>query len=158
MSSKIDVTVAAVIEREGRFLMVEELVSEDIVFNQPAGHLEPGESLLEAVVRETREETGYRLEPEYLIGIYSWLCLEAGRSFLRVCFSGSARAPANPVPLDDGIISAHWLSRAELLHATRTLRSPLVLHAIDDYLNEVRYPLDCVRHIPSRLEREPLRA
>jgi len=158
MSSSIDVTVAAVIEREGRFLMVEERVSEAVVFNQPAGHLEPGESLLEAVVRETCEETGYRFEPEYLIGIYSWLCLEADRSFLRVCFGGRARAPATPVGLDDGIIAAHWLSRAELMHPRRSLRSPLVLHAIDDYLSAQRYPLDCVRHIPSRLEREPLRA
>jgi len=158
MSSSIDVTVAAVIERDGRFLMVEEHASEGIVLNQPAGHLEPGESLLEAVVRETLEETGYRFEPEYLIGIYSWLCHDAGRSFLRVCFGGSAQAPAAAAVLDEGIIDTHWLSREQLLHHSRTLRSPLVLRAIDDYLSRTRYSLDCVSHIESEPEREPLRA
>lgn len=158
MSSGIDVTVAAVVERDGRFLMVEERASDGIVFNQPAGHLEPGESLLEAVVRETREETGFGFEPEYLIGIYSWLCEEAARSFLRVCFGGSARAPVGPAALDEGIIAAHWLSREQLLEHTRVLRSPLVLHTIDDYLSGIRYPLDCVRHLENDREREPLRA
>lgn len=149
----VDVTVASVAERDGRFLIVEERVSDGIVFNQPAGHLEPGESLLEAVVRETLEETGHAFEPEYLIGIYSWRC-DDQLSFLRVCFAGKAQPPDSPSTLDEGIIASHWLTRDELLSPQRKLRSPLVLRAIDDYLAKARYPLDCVHHVASESARQ----
>lgn len=157
MSSSIDVTVAAVAERDGRFLIVEERVSNEIVFNQPAGHLEPGESLIDAVVRETREETGYGFQPACIVGIYSWLC-DSGKGFLRVCFAGDALPVKGPVTLDDGIIAAHWLSREELLKRSPALRSPLVMRAVDDYLARLRYPLDCVQHIAREFERETKRA
>src|SRR5690606_35990096 len=115
MPRSIDVTVAAVIERDDRFLLVEENACGKIVFNQPAGHLEPDESLLDAVVRETLEETGYRFEPRYLVGIYLWKNEATGASFLRVTFTGIALPPAGTPSLDDGIIAVHWLTRNQLL-------------------------------------------
>ncbi|HZF31724.1 MAG TPA: NUDIX hydrolase [Gammaproteobacteria bacterium] len=147
MAQGIDVTVAAVIERDGRFLLVEELVSGRAVFNQPAGHLEPNESLIEAAIRETREETGHTFEPSHVVGIYQWHSPEAGTTFLRVAFCGPADAPAKPSPLDDGIIGFHWLTAAELKRRSRQLRSPMVLRCLDDYVAGVRYPLDVVAHI-----------
>lgn len=147
MARKIDVTVAAVVEREERFLMVEEYVRGTRVFNQPAGHLEPGESLVDAAVRETREETGFRFEPRYVLGVYLWRSEAAESSFLRVTFIGSAEAPTGPVELDEGIVAAHWLSRNQLLSRGERLRSPLVLQCIDDYRAGIRYPLDCLTHL-----------
>lgn len=138
MSERIDVTVAAVIERQGKFLIVEERVSGERVLNQPAGHLEPDESLLEAVVREVREETGFAFTPEALIGVFLWRGPE--RSYLRITFSGTATAPAVTPKLDLGIIATHWLSRQDLL--TSNLRSPLVLQCIDAYLTGARHPLE----------------
>jgi 8-oxo-dGTP pyrophosphatase MutT (NUDIX family) len=143
----IDVTVAAVIAHEERFLLVKERVAGRLVLNQPAGHLENGESLLDAVVRETVEETGFRFVPSGVVGIYLWHCEEGERDFLRVCFTGRATPPSGPVTLDDGIVSVHWLSRSDLLSSGRRLRSPLVMRCIDDYCANVRYPLDCLSHV-----------
>jgi 8-oxo-dGTP pyrophosphatase MutT (NUDIX family) len=157
MARKIDVTVAAVVEREERFLMVEEHARGARVFNQPAGHLEPGESLVDAAVRETREETGFRFEPRYVLGIYLWRSEAADTSFLRVTFIGSGEAPAGPVQLDEGIVAVHWLSRNQLLSRSEQLRSPMVLQCIDDYRAGIRYPLDCVTHLdPGRIGRTRL--
>ena len=146
MSRSIDVTVAAVIERDGRFLFVEELVGGARVFNQPAGHLEHGESLLHAVARETLEETGYRFEPTDVVGIYVWQS-EDGTTFLRVAFCGLHEAPAEPPRLDEGIVGVHWLSRSQVVAHKRDLRSPLVLRCLDDYVEGVRYPLEILTHI-----------
>jgi 8-oxo-dGTP pyrophosphatase MutT (NUDIX family) len=147
MSRSIDVTVAAVIEHDGRYLMVEERACGRIVFNQPAGHLEPKESLLQAVVRETREETGYRFEPSHLLGVYLWQSETSGTCFLRVAFCGAAAAPHGTPQLDEGILAAHWLSRNQLLSLGEQLRSPLVLRCIDDHRAGVRHPLDCLTHL-----------
>ena len=138
MPDKIDVTVAAVIEREDKYLIVEERVAGEHVFNQPAGHLEPGESLLEAVVREVGEETGFAFTPEALIGVSLWRAPD--RTYLRVTFSGAAKAPAVTPQLDIGIIATHWLPRHELLK--KNLRSPLVMQSVDAYLSGARYPLE----------------
>jgi 8-oxo-dGTP pyrophosphatase MutT (NUDIX family) len=148
MARNIDVTVAAIIERDARFLFVEELVSGARVLNQPAGHLEPGESLSHAVARETLEETGYRFEPTDVVGIYLWQS-EAGTTFLRVVFCGLHEAPAEPPRLDEGIIDVHWLSRSQLLARERELRSPLVLRCLNDYAAGVRYPLEVLSHVES---------
>lgn len=143
----IDVTVAAVVERDGRFLMVEERSCGRIVFNQPAGHLEPRESLTDAVVRETLEETGHRFVPQHVLGIYLWQSEETGVSFLRVAFFGLVDSPVGTPQLDDGIIAAHWMTRNQLLSRTEQLRSPLVLRCIDDYRAGARFPLACLTHL-----------
>lgn len=145
---RIDVTVAAVIERDERFLLVEERAGGQLVLNQPAGHVEPGESLIDAVVREAFEETGFDFMPREVVGIYLWHSEEADTSFLRTVFCGSARPPASTPTLDEGIVAVHWLKRGQLLLRSGDLRSPLVLRCIDDYLAGVRYPLDCLTHLP----------
>ena len=142
----IHVTVAAIIESGGRFLLVEERVDGRIVLNQPAGHLDPGESLPAAATRETFEETGYEFTPSHLVGIYHWQN-ESGTTFVRFAFSGKHTAPAGPVRLDVGIIGAHWLTRPQMLARESDLRSPMVLRGVDDYLAGVRYPLDVVPYL-----------
>ena len=144
--SGIDVTVAAVIERDDRFLLVEEHACGRLVFNQPAGHLESGESLLDAVVRETLEETGHRFTPHFMLGVYLWHSEEAGRSFLRISFTGVAEAPRTAPRLDDGIVAYHWLSRGQLLGLNEQLRSPLVLSDIDRFRRGETYPLELLGH------------
>jgi 8-oxo-dGTP pyrophosphatase MutT (NUDIX family) len=133
--------VAAVIENGGLFLMVEERADGKIVINQPAGHLEDGESLTDAVVRETREETGWHWQPESLIGIYQWRNPDSGRSFLRVAFTGRMLRHDPALPLDEPILRTLWLDRTELRAVNGRLRSPMVLRCIDDYLAGRRYPL-----------------
>jgi 8-oxo-dGTP pyrophosphatase MutT (NUDIX family) len=147
MPFKPDVTVAAVCEQQGRFLTVEERISGRLVFNQPAGHVEDGETLLQAVSRETREETAWRFEAQHLLGIYLWRNPTNGRSTLRFAFIGSVSDHDADQPLDRGIVRTHWLSRAELASREPRLRSPLVLRCIDDYLSGRRLPLDAVAYL-----------
>jgi 8-oxo-dGTP pyrophosphatase MutT (NUDIX family) len=144
---KPHVTVAAVVEKQGRFLIVEEFVEGQPVYNQPAGHLDPGESLIDAVIRETREETGWRFHPEALIGIQLWRHPQHGKTFLRFSFCGDCSDHDANAELDTGIIHALWLSRDELADADRKLRSPMVLRSIDDYLQGKRYSLDILEQI-----------
>lgn len=144
MSLNPEVTVAAVVEREGRFLMVEELISGRLVLNQPAGHLEDRESLIEAAIRETREETAWRFHPEALVGIYLWRNPDNERTFLRFAFCGTVDQHDSAQPLDTGIQRALWLSRNQLLAQSGRLRSPLVLRCLDDYTLGRRRPLDTV--------------
>lgn len=139
---KPHITVAAVVEQNGRFLVVEEDVEGHIVFNQPAGHVEQGENLLEAVMRETLEESGRHFTPEALIGVYSWTNPDTGVTYLRFAFTGSVSERDPTRQLDTGIIDAVWLSRDELLTQSGKLRSPLVMRAIDDYLAGRRFRLD----------------
>jgi 8-oxo-dGTP pyrophosphatase MutT (NUDIX family) len=138
---KPHVTVAAVLERDGRFLMVRERISGRPVLNQPAGHLEDNESLVEAVIRETREESGWRFVPERITGIYRWRMPERQLTYLRVAFAGRGVAYDPDHPLDDGIEGTEWLTADELRRQTDRLRSPLVLRSIDDYLAGADYPL-----------------
>jgi len=139
-----DITVAAVTESDGRFLVVEERINRRLVFNQPAGHVEHGETLLQAVVREVREETAWRFEPKALIGVYLWRNPASGRSYLRFAFTGTVADHDATQPLDRGIVRTHWLSRAELLAREPQLRSPLVMRCIEDYLGGTRKPLASV--------------
>jgi len=150
MTRGIDVTVAAIIERAGKFLMVEERAGPNLVLNQPAGHLEQGESLLAAVTREALEETGHRFEPEHLVGFYLWHSKDAGTTYLRVAFCGAVEPSADVAALDDGIVALHWFSRAQLARRVHELRSPMVLRCIDDYLAGRRYPLDCLVYLDPR--------
>ena len=139
------VTVAAVVERDGRFLVVEELAAGKLVINQPAGHLEPGEDVLDAVVRETLEETGWSIRPDYLVGVYLWEHPSKSHSYLRFAFSGTALEHYPARPLDDGIQQALWLNPEELAARGDMLRSPLVLRCVQDYQAGERYPLGLVK-------------
>lgn len=142
---KPHVTVAAVIERNGRFLLVEEETDRGIRFNQPAGHLEEGETLAEAVRREVYEETGWRFEPESVVAVQLWRRNPGAPSFLRICFSGRCIGHDLGRKLDDGILATHWLSRDEIAAARPRLRSPLVLISVDEYLQGHRYPLSLLK-------------
>jgi 8-oxo-dGTP pyrophosphatase MutT (NUDIX family) len=139
------VTVATIVERDGRFLLVEELIDGARVWNQPAGHLDPGESLATAAIRETREETGYAFVPEFLVGIYLWDRGD-GVTFLRHVFAG--RVVGEPSgDLDVEILGIHWRTRDELAASGAPIRSPLVLRCVDDFLAGHRYPLDLLRTV-----------
>jgi len=135
------VTVAAVAERDGRFLLVQEVIGGQSVLNQPAGHLEPGEDLLTAVVRETLEETAWHFRPTALVGLYRWQQPQAERTFLRVTFSGECTAQVPGRELDTGIERALWLGWPEIQQRAAMLRSPMVLRCIEDYLAGHAYPL-----------------
>lgn len=138
---KPHVTVAAIIERDGRFLLVEEHTSSGLQFNQPAGHLEENESLIAAVKREVFEETAWQFEPEYLVSIQLWRKKPRSPSFLRCCFAGQCHSHDPNQPLDEGIVATHWLTREEILLRQRRLRSPLVSISVDEYLSGQSYPL-----------------
>jgi len=141
-----EVTVAALAERDGRFLIVEESIDGKLVLNQPAGHLEPGETLLEAVAREAREETAWHFAPEAFLGVYLWRAQSAA-TFLRFAFSGTVSDHDAAQSLDAGILRTHWLTRAELAARESRLRTPLVLRCVDDYLSGRRLPLDAIAHL-----------
>ena len=144
MARTPDITVAAVTETDGRFLVVEERINRRLVFNQPAGHVERGETLLAAVVREVREETAWGFNPQALVGVYLWRNPSSGRSTMRFAFTGTVADHQAQQPLDRGIVCTHWLSREDLLEREQRLRSPLVLRCIEDYLDGTRRPLETV--------------
>lgn len=140
---KPDVTVAAVIERSGRFLVVEERIRGRLVLNQPAGHLEDGEALIDAVVRETLEETAWQFTPESLLGVYQWRS-PRGHTTLRFAFTGSVQGHDAQRPLDPPIVATHWFAREEIARRAARLRTPLVLRCVEDYLAGRRLPLDAL--------------
>jgi len=135
------VTVAAVIEHDGRFLLVEELQEGRRVLNQPAGHLDAGESLGAACMREVLEETAHRISLTGLVGIYRWHYKPADVTFLRFCFSGQILGVEN-TPLDKEILGLHWLNIQELKDKTEQHRSPLVQQCVEDYLRGSNFSLD----------------
>lgn len=149
MSLRPDLTVAAVIERDGQFLLVEERVGNAMVFNQPAGHVERSEELVAAVIRETLEETAWTFKPDALTGIYLWDQPEKQKSFLRFTFCGQVTDHDASRRLDRGIERAVWMNRAQIVMRASRLRSPMVLRCIDDYLDGRRYPIDVVQHMLS---------
>jgi 8-oxo-dGTP pyrophosphatase MutT (NUDIX family) len=118
-----------------------------VVINQPAGHLEDGETFLEAVVRETLEETAWRFEPRALLGVYVWRPEHQHRTFLRVAFAGAVSDHDPSRPLDHGILRTRWLTRDQLTEPRTRLRSPLVTQCVDDYLAGTRYPLSLISHL-----------
>lgn len=140
-----DVTVAAVCERDGQFLLVEERAksTNKIVFNQPAGHLEDGEDLISAVIRETLEETRRHFVPRSLLGFYR-VKSDLGKTYLRFTFCGDISAPDDSAQLDPDIIDTHWLSY-EKIQSMSNLRSELVLKCINDYRSGVRHSLSIIR-------------
>lgn len=145
---KPHVTVAAVIEEGGRYLLVEEETADGLRLNNPAGHLEPGESPIEAVVREALEETGRAFEPTHLLGIYLSRMLHPERcedlTFLRLAFIGQAGERIAGRTLDAGILRTVWLTPAQVLARRHELRSPLVLRCLDDHRAGQRLPLAAI--------------
>ncbi|MBI1395143.1 MAG: NUDIX domain-containing protein [Betaproteobacteria bacterium] len=143
------VTVATVVEADGRYLFVEERTDEGVRFNQPAGHLEPGESLVEAAIRETLEETAHRVVPEHLIGVYRWSRDGGTTTFLRFAFAARAVDEDPGRPLDEGIVRAVWMTPDEIRLLAARHRSPLVMRCLEDCLAGRRFPLDALQDMQS---------
>ena len=146
MTWKPHVTVAALIEKDGRYLLVEEQTEEGLMFNQPAGHLEPGESLVAGTQREVLEETAYEFHPSHLVGVYSWRHPARDITYLRFAFTGKLGMHHAERALDEGIVRAAWMTPEEI-HASRSRhRSPLVVRCMEDHLRGIRAPLDLLVH------------
>jgi len=148
-----DVTVATIVVRDGRFLMVEEDVRGAVVLNQPAGHLEPDESLIDAARRETLEETGWEVEPTTFVGAYQWKAPgnddgSGGRHYLRIAFAAQLGQHHPHRALDEGILRALWMTPDELFAAKARHRSPLVWRTVADFLAGRRFPLNALNHVP----------
>lgn len=148
---KPNTTVAAIIEHEGKFLLVEEQTDRGLRLNQPAGHLEEHETIIEAVVRETLEETAYDFKPEALIGIYHWQHPLNGITYVRFAFSGKVGAHHPTRRLDDGILRAVWMTPDEIEAQQAITRSPQVWLCVQDYLAGKRYPLELLTHLGQAL-------
>ena len=140
-------TVATIIERDSRFLLVEEYADgEELVYNQPAGHLDERETLAAAAIRETLEETAWEIQLDAVVGVYYWTHPK-GHTFIRTCFCGTALRHYPDRALDRGIQRALWLTRAEIVAPGTRLRSPMVLRCLDDYLAGARFPLDVFNYL-----------
>jgi len=150
---KPHVVVAAVIEERGRFLLVEEETDAGLRLNQPAGHLEDGESLLDAVRREVFEETAHRFEPTALLGVYRWRHPDKGHTYVRFAFTGTVLGFDPTAPLDEGIVRTLWLSAEEIRASSPRHRSPLLAKCLDDYLAGRSYPLELLHELaPGRVD------
>jgi len=141
-----EITVAALVERGGRFLCVEERIQDRLLLNQPAGHLERGETLLEAVVREVREESAWAFTPQRLLGVYLWRQPQTRRLYKRFAFTGTVHDHRPDQPLDIGIVATCWLTSDEIRADGDRLRSPLVLRCIEDYLRGTTAGLEPIGH------------
>ncbi|MDE2388668.1 MAG: NUDIX hydrolase [Betaproteobacteria bacterium] len=148
---KPNVTVAAVIEQNGKFLLVEEEpeAGSGLFINQPAGHLDPGESIIQGAIRETLEETAYTFVPEFLVGIYHWHSQRVDTTFIRFAFGGRVTHHDPNRTLDTGILQAAWFSSEEVNQMIQRHRSPLVMQCIRDYQAGKRYPLELLTHYES---------
>ncbi len=146
---KPNVTVAAVIEHEGRFLLVEEDTSDGLLLNNPAGHLDPGETPEQGVIRETLEETACRFTPEHFLGLFMsrFRRTRTGEdiTYLRLAYAGSVSAPDLSLTLDEGIVRTVWMTADEIRSCPERHRSPLVLECLEAYLAGQRFPLDIVK-------------
>lgn len=144
---KPNVVVAAIIERDGKFLLVEEMADGALVLNQPAGHLDEGESLIDAAVRETLEETAWHFVPEALLGVYRWPHPTKGITYIRFAFIGQVTSHDAERPLDDVIARALWLTPEEIRAERRRHRSPQVERCLNDYLAGQRYSLGLLKDL-----------
>lgn len=148
MTWKANVTVAAVMERDGRFLLVEEVEEPggERVYNQPAGHWERDETLVQACVREVLEESAHCFAPRQLVGVYRWTRPQGDITYLRFAFCGDITGVETGRELDQGIVRAVWLAPEEIRVLAPRHRSPLVWRCVEDYLAGKRYPLDLITH------------
>jgi len=146
MQWKPNVTVAAVVVQKDRFLVVEESSNGRIVFNQPAGHLEKNETLIDAVKREVLEETAWSFEPDFIVGIYLYTNPREDITYLRVCFAGTCKQHYPENELDTGVLRAVWLTKEEMENMKDRMRSDMVLRCINDFSAGKRYPLDILNH------------
>jgi 8-oxo-dGTP pyrophosphatase MutT (NUDIX family) len=144
---KPNATVAAIVERNGQFLLVEETTSRGNRFNQPAGHLEDRETITQAVIRETREETAYDFVPESLLGIYHWRHEHNETTYLRFAFIGHVTNHYPEQDLDEGIVRAVWMDIDEIREKQTLMRSDQVLTCFEDYLAGKHYPLETITHL-----------
>ena len=143
---KPNVTVAAIVERAGRFLLIEEETEGGPRFNQPAGHIELGESLVEACAREALEETAWHFRPASLVGVYQWPRPTGDITYLRFAFAGELGEEEAGRPLDAGILRAVWMTPAEIEASKVRHRSPLVWQCVQDHAAGRRFPLELIRH------------
>lgn len=141
------VTVAGIVEADGRFLMVEEQVPAGLVLNQPAGHLEANETLIDAVVRETLEESGWHITPVALIGVYQWQHPSRDMTVIRFAIAANAVSHEQDLDLDEGIVGTLWLTPDDIRNQRDRLRSPMVLQGIEDSLAGCRYPLEILNNL-----------
>jgi 8-oxo-dGTP pyrophosphatase MutT (NUDIX family) len=144
---KPNTTVAAIIEQNGKFLLVEEETERGNRYNQPAGHLEDGETLIQAVIRETMEEAAYEFKPEFLLGVYQWKHTHNDTTYLRFAFIGKAGVHYPMQELDDGIVQAVWMDIDEIRDKASLMRSPQVLKCFEDYLAGKRFPLQVITNL-----------
>jgi len=143
------ITVAAVIEKDERFLCVEETSGGKVVLNQPAGHWEKNETLLDAVIREVLEETAWHFRPLYVVGIYQWTNPANAETFLRFCFGGELIGHDHQANIDPEILRIVWLSYEELVQDMDRHRSPLVRKCLDDYRSGLRHDIKLLQTLPS---------
>lgn len=144
---KPNATVAAIVEQDGQFLLVEERTSRGNRFNQPAGHLEDNETITQAVIRETLEETAYDFQPQALLGIYHWKHSHNNTTYLRFAFIGTVGTHYPEQALDDGIIRAVWMTIDEIREKQDLMRSPQVLTCFEDYIANKQHPLTTITHL-----------
>ncbi|MDM4772247.1 NUDIX hydrolase [Solimonas sp. SE-A11] len=147
MSWTPHVVVACVVERDGRFLLVEERIAGEMRMNQPAGHWEQGETLVQGAIRETLEESAWDVEPTHVLGLYHHDPVDLGYGFLRIAFIAKALRERPNHQLDEGIERAVWLTRDEIAASVALHRSPMVLRCVDDYLAGQRFPLSMLAHL-----------
>jgi 8-oxo-dGTP pyrophosphatase MutT (NUDIX family) len=141
------VTVATIVERDGRFLLIEEETRYGLRLNQPAGHVEAGESIVIAAARETLEEAAWRVDPTALVGVYQWESPDSGMAFVRFTFAANPRRHEPNRPLDTGIVRALWLSYDDIAARRDLHRNPLVLQSLDDYRAGTRWPLGVIANL-----------
>ncbi len=138
------VTVACVVERDGHFLIVEEMSGSQLVLNQPAGHVDPLENPVLAAIRECQEETAWQVQPTSIIGLYMYQGVRSKITYQRICFHAQAMQYHPQQPLDDVINQVLWLSLDELKAEQARLRSPMVMRCVEDYLSGQSYPLEII--------------
>lgn len=146
---KIHITVAAIIEYNQKFILVTDKTTEGLKLNQPAGHVEANESILEATIREVKEETSLDFIPEYLIGVY-YFQANADNTYVRFCFSGSLKdymRKPEPSAMDEDVVAVNWYLESEIRAKSTEHRSPIVLQCLNDYLAGKRFPLEVINYI-----------